>query len=49
LQQDDVDQAEPLHPKPPPTNGQITRTLSTAMPSVFATVSRTPETYCVAS
>jgi hypothetical protein len=43
------DHVDPLQPKPPPTNGSITRTFSTAMPSVFATVCRTPDTYCVAS
>ena len=31
------DHAEPLQPKPPPTNGEITRTSSGSMPSVPAT------------
>jgi hypothetical protein len=43
------DHVEPLQPNPPPTKGSMTRTVSGEMPSVFATVSRTPETYCVAS
>ena len=43
------DQVEPLQPKPPPTKGDTTRTRSSAMPSVFATVSFTPEMYCVLS
>ena len=32
------DQAEPLQPKPPPTNGSITDTFSGAMPKIFASV-----------
>ena len=43
------DQVEPLQPKPPPTKGETTRTRSGWMPRVFATVSRTPEMYCVES
>src|SRR5207244_615059 len=43
------DQVEPLQPKPPPTKGDTTRTRSSGMPSVFATVSFTPEMYCVLS
>jgi len=43
------DHAEPLQPKPPPRKGDTTRTFSGSMPSVFATVSFTPPTNCVAS
>jgi hypothetical protein len=36
------DQVVPLQPKPRPTNGQTTRTISGAMPSDFEAVRRTP-------
>ena len=43
------DQVSPLQPKPPPTNGDTTRTLSAATPSVLAAVRRTPEMLWVES
>ncbi len=43
------DHVEPLQPKPPPTNGQTTRTFFGSMPSVRAIVLRSPTTSCVAS
>ena len=43
------DHTEPLQPKPPPTNGEITRTFSSAMPKRFASVLRQPKTPCVES
>ena len=36
------DQAVPLHPKPPPTNSEITRTPSSGRPNSFAIRLRTP-------
>ncbi|MNT66204.1 hypothetical protein D3C72_2042510 [compost metagenome] len=43
------DHTEPLQPKPPPTNGQTTRTFSAGMPSVPDTALRTPVMYWVES
>src|SRR6202522_2883310 len=43
------DHIEPLEPKPPPTSGSITRTLSTGMLSDLANDIFTPDMYCVVS
>ncbi len=40
---------KPLQPKPPPVNGQSTRTFSRGMPKTWARTSRVPTTACVAS
>jgi hypothetical protein len=41
-------QVNPLHPKPPSTNGQITRICSGVMPNRTASACREPEIACVA-
>ena len=43
------DHTEPLQPKPPPTKGQMTRTLSFGTPSVLASVCCAPLMYWVVS
>ena len=46
---DTCDHDEPLQPKPPPTNGEITRTSPGDMPNVFAIACAAPLTPCVES
>lgn len=46
---DTCDHDEPLQPKPPPRNGDSTRTCSGAMPNTAATAVLAPDTPCVAS